>query len=108
MPGSVTSMFSEPADFEAALRAEGGLGLLISGRGEFRARLTQVALHRLRLSAAEEQLARIVLVAVPADMILVSMPMRDRPAPIWGGIGMRAGEITTVGPSQRTHARTDG
>jgi AraC-like DNA-binding protein len=108
MPGSVTSVFSEPADFEAALRQEGGLGLLVTGRGEFRARLTQVALHRLRLSAAEEQLPRIVLVAVPADMILVSMPMRDRPAPVWGGIGMRAGEITTVGPSQRTHARTDG
>jgi len=101
-------MFSEPADFEAALRAEGGLGLLVTGRGEFRARLTQVALHRLRLSAAEEQLPRIVLGAVPADMILVSLPMGDRPAPIWGGIGMRAGDIITVGPSQRAHARTNG
>jgi hypothetical protein len=26
-------------DFEAALREEGGLGLLITGRGQFRARL---------------------------------------------------------------------
>jgi AraC-like DNA-binding protein len=108
MPGSVTSVFSEPTDFEAALRQEGVLGLLVTGHGEFRARLTQVALHRLRLSAAEEQLARIAFVAVPADMILVSLPIGDRPVPIWGGIGMRAGEITTVGPSQRTHARTDG
>ena len=39
MPGSVTSVFSEPGDFEAALREEGGLGLLITGRGQFRARL---------------------------------------------------------------------
>jgi AraC-like DNA-binding protein len=108
MPRSVTSVFSEPADFEAALRQEGGLGLLVTGRGEFRARLTQVALHRLRLSAAEEQLPRIAVVAVPADTILVSLPTGDRPAPIWGGIGMRAAEITTIGPSQRTHARTDG
>jgi AraC-like DNA-binding protein len=108
MPGSVTSVFSEPTDFEAALRQEGVLGLLVTGHGEFRARLTQVALHRLRLSAAEEQLARIAFVAVPADMILVSLPIGDRPVPIWGGIGMRAGEITAVGPSQRTHARTDG
>jgi AraC-like DNA-binding protein len=108
MPGSVTSVFSEPADFEAALRQEGGLGLLVTGPGEFRARLTQVALHSLRLSATEEQLARIVLVAVPVDMILVSLLIRDRPAPIWGGMGMRAGEITTVGPGERVHARTDG
>jgi AraC-like DNA-binding protein len=108
MSGSVTSVFSEPADFEAALRQEGVLGLLVTGPGQFRARLTRVMLHRLRLSAAEEQLARIAFVAVPADMILVSLPIEDRPAPIWGGIGMRAGEITTVGPSQCAHVRTDG
>jgi hypothetical protein len=32
MPGSVTSVFSEPEDFEAALPEEGCLGLLITGR----------------------------------------------------------------------------
>jgi hypothetical protein len=42
--------------------------------GQFRARLTQVKLHRLRLTAAEEQLSRIAFVAVPADLILVSLP----------------------------------
>jgi hypothetical protein len=108
MPGSVTSVFSEPGDFEAALREEGGLGLLITGRGQFRARLTQVRLHRLRMSAAEEQLSRIAFVAVPADLILVLLPIDGRPAPIWGGIGMRAGEIMTLGPGQRIHARTEG
>jgi AraC-like DNA-binding protein len=108
MPGSVTSVFSEPGDFEDALREEGSLGLLITGRGQFRARLTQVKLHRLRLSAAEEQLARIAFVAVPADLILVSLPIDGRPAPVWGGIGMRASEIMTLGPGQRIHARTDG
>jgi AraC-like DNA-binding protein len=108
MPGSVTSVFSEPADFEAALREEGGLGLLITGRGQFRTRLTQVKLHRLRLSAAEEQLSRIAFVAVPPDLILISLPMGGRTGPIWGGIGMRTGEIMTFGPGQRVHARTDG
>jgi AraC-like DNA-binding protein len=108
MPGSVTSVFSEAEDFEVALREEGCLGLLITGRGQFRARLTQVRLHRLRLSAAEEQLSRIAFVAVPADLILVSLPIGDRPTPIWGGIRMRAGEIMTLGPGQRVHARADG
>src|SRR5580693_2478591 len=98
MPGSVTSVFSEPGDFEAALREEGSLGLLITGRGQFRARLTQVKLHRLRLSAAEEQLSRIAFIAVPANLILVSLPIDSRRAPIWGGITMRAGEIIALGP----------
>jgi hypothetical protein len=65
MPGSVTSVFSEADEFEAALLGEGGLGLLVTGSGAFRARLTRVALHRLRLIAAEEYLPRIAFVAVP-------------------------------------------
>jgi hypothetical protein len=40
----------------------------------FRARLTQVALHSLRLSATDEHLPRIAFVAVPADTILVLLP----------------------------------
>jgi AraC family ethanolamine operon transcriptional activator len=108
MPGSVTSVFSEAEDFAAALREEGCLGLLVTGRGAFRARLTQVALHRLRLSAAEEYLPRIALVAVPADMVLVVVPYGNGPPPIWGGIGMRTSDIMTLGAGQRLHTRTDG
>ena len=36
MPGSVISVFSEAEDFAAALREEGCLGLLVTGRGSFR------------------------------------------------------------------------
>jgi AraC-like DNA-binding protein len=108
VPGSVTSVFSEPDDFQAALREDGVLGMLITRHGRFRARLTQITLHRLRLSAAEEQLPRIAFVAVPADAVLVPLPMRGGPSPIWGGIGTRADQIITLGPGQRVCARTDG
>ena len=108
MPGSVMSLFSEPDEFQAALREDGVLNLLVTGRGQFRARLTRVKLHHLRLSAADEYLPRIAFVAVPEDMLLVSLPLSDRPSPVWGDLGMRAGEMITLGPGQRVHARTDG
>jgi AraC-like DNA-binding protein len=108
VPSSVTSVFSEPDDFHAALREDGVLGMLITGPGRFRARLTQITLHRLRLLAAEEHLPRIAFVAVPADAILVLLPIGGGSSPIWGGMAMRAGEIITIGPDQRVHARTDG
>jgi AraC-like DNA-binding protein len=108
MPGSVTSVFGEPDDFQAALRAEGVLSLLITGLGAFRGRLTQVTLHDLRLSAGDEHLPRIAFVAVPADMLLVVLPIGDGPAPVWGGGDTRAGELITFGPGQRVHSRTDG
>jgi hypothetical protein len=101
-------VFSEPDDFQAALREDGVLGMLITGSGRFRARLTQITLHCLRLLAAEEHLPRIAFVAVPADTVLVLLPIGGGSSPIWGGIAMRAGEIITIGPDQRAHGRTDG
>jgi hypothetical protein len=86
MPASTTSVFSTPADFQAALRKEGAGSLLITGHGRFLARLTKVELHRLRLAAAEEHLPRIGFLAVPADMVVVSFPLGERPAPIYGGV----------------------
>jgi hypothetical protein len=108
MPGSVTSVFGEPDDFQAALREDGVLGLLMISRGRFRARLTRITLHRLRLLATEEHLPRIAFVAVPADAVLVLVPIGSGPLPNWGGIRMRAGDIITLAPDQRVHARTDG
>jgi AraC-like DNA-binding protein len=108
MPGSVTSVFGEAGDFAAALRTEGALSLIVTGAGDFRARLTQIALNHLRLSAAEERLPRVALVGVPADTILVSLARGRASAPIWGGVRLRADEIMTLGAGQRLHMRTDG
>ena len=108
MPRSVMSVFSEPDEFQAALREEGVLNLLVTGLGEFRARLIQVTLHHLRLLAGEERLSRIVFAAVPTDTLFVLWPAGDRPGPIWDGGGLRVGEMITLGPGQRIHSRTDG
>ena len=108
MPRSVTSVFSEAEDFPVAMRAEGCLALLVTGAGQFRARLTQVALQSLRLSATDEHLPRVAFVALPADTILVSLPRGRGAAPVWGGNMIGAGEIMTLGAGQRLHMRTDG
>ena len=108
MPASTTSVFSTPADFQAALRKEGAGSLLITGHGRFLARLTKVKLNLLRLAAAEEHLPRIGFLAVPADMVVVSFPLGDRPAPIYGGVRPLKGEIMTFAPGHRLHVRTEG
>ena len=108
MPGSVTSVFSELDDFQDALHQDGVLSMLVTGHGQFRARLTQIVLHRLRLSVGEEELSRTTFVTVPADAVLVVLPIGGGPSPIWGGIAMQVHEILTLGPGQRVHVRTDG
>jgi AraC-like DNA-binding protein len=108
MPGSVTSAFSEAVDFEAALREGGCLGLLVTGPGAFRARLTRIALLQLRLSAAEEHLPRILLLTVPPGTMIVALPGAGEPGPVLGGISMGPREIMTLGPGERLHMRSYG
>jgi hypothetical protein len=91
MPGSGASVFGEAEDFQAALSANGVAGLLVTGHGQFRARLTQVELDQLRLTAVEESQPRIAFVTVPAGMVRVSFPIDDGPSPRWGGIEIRMG-----------------
>jgi AraC-like DNA-binding protein len=108
MPGSVTSVFGEAENFEDALREEGFTRLLVTEAGPFRSRLTQITLDHLRLVSAEEELARIAVIAVPANTVFISWPNAKTPAPVWGGMAMNAGEMLTLGPGNRVHTRTSG
>ena len=108
MPESIAAAFSEPEDFETALRMEGLRSLLITTRGQFGARFTRVSLNEMSLSAAQENLPRIGFVAVPAKTLLVSFATGTGPAPICGGLGLRSGELFTVFPGEQFHARISG
>lgn len=108
MPRSYTTVFGDPDDFQAALSAEGVVRFLLTGPGRFRARVTQLLLHRLCLSAGREEMARIAFVAVPGDTVLVLLGIHQERGPVCGGIEMREGEIITLGPGQRVHVRTAG
>ena len=108
MPGSRASVFGEAEDFQTALSADGVAGVLFTGSGQFQARLTQVGLERLKLAAIEETQSRIAFITAPRGMVLVSFPVNGGLSPIWGGVEIRAGEMITLGPGQRVHARTVG
>jgi AraC-like DNA-binding protein len=106
MRSGITGVFREPDDFEAVLRQDGCVNLLVTGQGSFRARLIRIALHQLRLVMAEEFLARISFHCVPSDVILVSIALgHDRPL-IWGGTSTGADEIVTLSAGHRAHVRS--
>ncbi len=108
MPGSSTSIFSEPDEFEAALRRQMDVDLLVTSRERFRGRLTQVALHRLHLTVCDEVISRIAFISMRPDLILVWWPIERHESQIWCGMPSLAGEIMTLGPGGRAHVRTRG
>ena len=59
MSGTGKSAFSEPGDYQAALRRDGVLELVVSGRGAFHAELTRIELPRASIVAGAENLGRI-------------------------------------------------
>lgn len=105
MPRSSTSIFSESEDFRAGLSSDGVTSLLVTGDGKFRARLTQIVLDEICLTAGEEQQPRCAFVMVPDGAVLIALPTGRGPWPVWSGITMGASEIITLGPSERLHVR---
>ena len=71
MPESTVSVFGDPYDYQTALRGDGGAELVVTGRGEFRARLTRIVLSRMQLMAGEEDLPRIAFITLAARLVRV-------------------------------------
>jgi AraC-like DNA-binding protein len=108
MPVSKMSVFSRASDLEEALRIVGDVRLIVTGRGEFHARLTQVELLRLRLWSVHERVSRIGFLRIPPDMLLALFIIGDQPSPIWSGSSLNEGDILVCRPGHRLHMRTAG
>jgi AraC-like DNA-binding protein len=104
----VTTVFNEPEDFGASMGRDGCSSLLITAPGRFAARLTQVSLNQMRLTAADEELSRIAFVTPPQGTALILFSVRGAPAPVCGGIPLLEGEIIVVCDGGSFHARTHG
>src|ERR1700736_1331018 len=107
MPGSGTSTFIDPDEYQASLR-QASIDLLITSDGDFKARLTWATLHDLRLLHSEEDLPRIGYVSLRSALVFVGFAARPDPPMLWGGVGLQSGEIIFHSCGERFHQRTTG
>jgi AraC-like DNA-binding protein len=108
MPASTLSVFSEPDDFQAALKEGGWVDFLVTGRGKFLAHLSRIALHRVRLASGDERQSRVAFISIPHRLMRITLPVRPAASLLWGGVGIRPDEIVTHSAGHRTHERTNG
>jgi len=107
MVGSAISVCSEPDDFQAALEQSGCTGLIVTERGEFQARITELRLGRLRLSAVEERLSRIACYSLGRGLVRVILPGPEGTL-VCGGIGLDHGAILTHCATKTVYERLSG
>lgn len=107
MDGSGTTTFTDPDDYRASVIGA-RINFVLTGRGDFKARLTWVRLRHLSLVRRQDNVPRIAFVTLPPKLVVVAFPTSlDRPQ-IWGGTKLDFGDIILHGLGERIHQRTSG
>jgi AraC-like DNA-binding protein len=96
MRGSGTATFGDPDDYAASI-SDARINLVLTGHGEFKARLTWVKLAHLHLLHGRENLARVAYVSPAPESIFVAFPTGFRPPPTWNGLQLQPGDIMLCG-----------
>ncbi len=107
MPGSGTSTFIDPDDYQASL-SQLRIDLLVISQGAFNARLTWATLHHMQLLHSEEDMPRIVHVSLAPMLVFVGFATRPDPPMVWGGVELQTRDIIFQAQGERFHQRTTG
>jgi len=107
MPVNGAYAFTELSDYEASIE-EAKIELVVTGGGQFKAKLTRADLGQLHLLRSREDLASIAYLGLRADLVFVTFPTRFNPAPVWAGQELRPGDVVFHGRQDHIHMRTAG
>jgi len=107
MPGSGTSTFIDPDDYQASLR-QARIDLLVTSQGAFKAHLTWATLHHLQLLHSEEDLPRIAYISLAPTLVFVGFATRSDPPMRWAGGEPQTRDLIFHSRGERFHQRTTG
>ena len=104
MPNSAVVTFTDPDEFYAAVRNAHVDGV-VTARGNFRAELARIDLHRLWMLRGEESLARVHRVAIGNRTAILFATDRNPPEYV-DGVELPQGKILVFGSGTVGHQRT--
>jgi AraC-like DNA-binding protein len=107
MARSSTISSRDPDSYQESVRGA-SINLIFACHGDFEGRFTWVKLPHLQLFHREENLPRIGYISLDPGLVFVSFPTRLNPAPIWGEVQLRKGNIVFHSHGERLHQRTLG
>ena len=102
-----TATFTNPDDYQAGI-GDASVNLIVTGGGDFNARLTWLNLRRLHVLRASENLPRIAIISLSPAQVFVSFPTSAGPPLTYGGLGLQFGDVVFHSRGERMHQRTNG
>ena len=107
MAESGTATFANPDDYQAAV-GDATVNLIVTGGGDFDARLTWLHLRRFHVLRGCENLPRIAFISLSPALVFVSFPTSEGPPLTYRGLGLQFGDVVFHSRGERTHQRTNG
>jgi AraC-like DNA-binding protein len=107
MMAAGTALYINPDDYRAGI-AGASLDLVLTGHGDFKARLTWVRLADLHLYRGQENVQRIAYVSLESARTFVSFPMTAPLSSVWNGVELKDGDIVLHSRGERAHQWTKG
>jgi AraC-like DNA-binding protein len=107
MAKSGTVTFADPDDYRTAIGAA-GVNLIVTGGGDFNARLTWLNLRHIGVYRACENLPRVAFISLSPAQAFVSFPTSERLPLTYGGLGLQFGDLVFHSRGERIHQRTSG
>lgn len=108
MPGSLRLAFTDPYEYQSAIGSS-GVWVVVTGRGEFQAKLTRLDLHRVHVISGWQSLASVAHVALPWNLnVLFFLADFQQAATTLGGIEFQPGDIVSTALGGEFHNRGAG
>jgi AraC-like DNA-binding protein len=102
-----TATFANPGAYQAEF-VDTSVNLIVTGAGDFNARLTRLNLRRLHVLRGRENLPRIAYFSLSPTRVFVSFPASPGPPLTYDGFGLQFGDVVFHSRGERMHQRTDG
>jgi AraC-like DNA-binding protein len=107
MMATGTALYTNPDDYRAGME-DVNLDLVLTGRGNFKARLTWVELPQLHLLRSRENVQRIAHISLAPVRTFLSFPLASPSSLVWNGVGLGPGDIVLHSCGERSHQWTKG
>ena len=107
MPEGATGQFIDAEDYQTSL-PDLNTKLVVTQAGVFRAQLTWAKLPSLHLVHAQETLARVASITLPATPVVVSFSTGADGRLFWNGVQVEPGEVVFHSRGEHLHQRITG